>query len=129
MQPPLYAPWRMDYIRSLHKPAADECFLCAAAAAATAEDRRERGPEASVPPGVGILVDHDRSGHQQKRHQHQGDHQQDESVPERAIGSRRRRLGGGGTGRMPRRAPGELRHPGAGSARRGLGVGVRLVRR
>ena len=38
----LYAPWRMDYIRSLHKPAADDCFLCAAAAAATDDDRRAR---------------------------------------------------------------------------------------
>jgi ATP adenylyltransferase len=32
----LHAPWRMDYIRSLDKPPADECFLCAAAAAAPA---------------------------------------------------------------------------------------------
>jgi ATP adenylyltransferase len=32
----LHAPWRMDYIRSLDKPAADECFLCAAAKAAPA---------------------------------------------------------------------------------------------
>ena len=37
----LYAPWRMDYIRSLHKPAGDDgCFLCAAAAAGTDDDRR-----------------------------------------------------------------------------------------
>ena len=28
----LHAPWRMDYIRSLDKPAHDDCFLCAAAA-------------------------------------------------------------------------------------------------
>lgn len=27
----LHAPWRMDYIRSLDKPAGDECFLCTAA--------------------------------------------------------------------------------------------------
>jgi ATP adenylyltransferase len=32
----LHAPWRMDYIRSLDKPQQDECFLCAAAAAAPA---------------------------------------------------------------------------------------------
>jgi ATP adenylyltransferase len=40
--PPLYAPWRIDYIKSLHKP--DEnaaCFLCAAAAAETDEQRRQ----------------------------------------------------------------------------------------
>jgi ATP adenylyltransferase len=29
----LHAPWRMDYIRSLDKPAADECFLCQAGTA------------------------------------------------------------------------------------------------
>ena len=43
----LYAPWRMDYIRSLSKPDKDkppgeECFLCGAAAAATDEERRKR---------------------------------------------------------------------------------------
>jgi ATP adenylyltransferase len=43
----LYAPWRMDYIRSLSKPDKDrppgeECFLCAAAAAGTDEERRSR---------------------------------------------------------------------------------------
>ena len=40
--PPLYAPWRIDYIKSLHKP--DDgatCFLCAAAAADTDEQRRQ----------------------------------------------------------------------------------------
>lgn len=31
--PPLHAPWRMDYIRSLEKPDAGKCFLCEAAAA------------------------------------------------------------------------------------------------
>ena len=37
----LYAPWRMDYIRSLQKP--DEgCFLCQAAAAADDAERRQR---------------------------------------------------------------------------------------
>src|SRR5947207_2664503 len=39
---PLYAAWRTDDSRALHQPAADECFLCAAAAVATDEDRRER---------------------------------------------------------------------------------------
>ncbi|HVT87574.1 MAG TPA: HIT domain-containing protein [Tepidisphaeraceae bacterium] len=38
--PPLHAPWRMDYIRSLDKP--DEgCFLCDCAKAATDEERRK----------------------------------------------------------------------------------------
>lgn len=31
----LYAPWRMDYIRSLGKPAGEGCFLCAADKAST----------------------------------------------------------------------------------------------
>src|SRR5206468_1963255 len=40
---PLHAPWRMDYIRSLDKPAEGEpCFLCAAAAATTEQEKRER---------------------------------------------------------------------------------------
>lgn len=39
---PLYAPWRMDYIRSIDKPEASACFLCDAANAATPEDRRSR---------------------------------------------------------------------------------------
>jgi ATP adenylyltransferase len=38
----LYAPWRMDYIRSLSKPAAESCFICEAAAATTDEQRQER---------------------------------------------------------------------------------------
>src|SRR5687768_17739476 len=39
--PPLFAPWRMDYIRSMDKP--DQgCFLCAAAAATSPEERRAR---------------------------------------------------------------------------------------
>jgi ATP adenylyltransferase len=42
MQSPLVAPWRMEYIRSLGKPE-EGCFLCAAAAAETEEDRRGRG--------------------------------------------------------------------------------------
>ena len=39
---PLYAPWRMDYIRSIDKPEASACFLCDAANAATPEDRKSR---------------------------------------------------------------------------------------
>lgn len=39
---PLYAPWRIDYIRSLDKPDSGECFLCAAARAVTDGERRER---------------------------------------------------------------------------------------
>ena len=39
---PLYAPWRIDYIRSLDKPDAGECFLCAAARAQSDAERRER---------------------------------------------------------------------------------------
>ncbi|HYO11507.1 MAG TPA: HIT domain-containing protein [Tepidisphaeraceae bacterium] len=39
---PLYAPWRMDYIRTLHEPADDACFLCSAAASSTDAERRER---------------------------------------------------------------------------------------
>jgi len=44
-RPALYAPWRMDYIKSLGKkdPKADEkCFLCEAAAASDDATRRER---------------------------------------------------------------------------------------
>ena len=39
---PLYAPWRMDYIRSIDKPEASACFLCDAANAVTPEDRKSR---------------------------------------------------------------------------------------
>jgi ATP adenylyltransferase len=39
---PLYAPWRMDYIRSIDKPEASACFLCDAANAATPEERKSR---------------------------------------------------------------------------------------
>src|SRR5690349_4866365 len=52
---PLYAPWRIDYIRNLDKPAPgaaaatgaaaganDGCFLCAAAAATDPAEKRER---------------------------------------------------------------------------------------
>ena len=38
----LFAPWRMEYIRSLEKPKDDGCFLCAAAAATDETQRRER---------------------------------------------------------------------------------------
>jgi len=39
---PLYAPWRMDYIRSIVKGDDGGCFICDAARAATPEDRRAR---------------------------------------------------------------------------------------
>jgi ATP adenylyltransferase len=39
---PLNAPWRMDYIRSLEKSTDSECFLCAAAAATTDTEKRDR---------------------------------------------------------------------------------------
>ncbi|MEA2707664.1 MAG: adenylyltransferase [Phycisphaerales bacterium] len=39
---PLYAPWRMDYIRSLDKPDAGKCFLCEAAAAASDREKADR---------------------------------------------------------------------------------------
>jgi ATP adenylyltransferase len=39
----LHAPWRMEYIRSLDKPAAgDSCFICDASAAADETTRRAR---------------------------------------------------------------------------------------
>src|SRR5579862_450163 len=38
----LFAPWRMDYIRSLQKPLGDGCFLCEAAAATDDAQRRQR---------------------------------------------------------------------------------------
>jgi ATP adenylyltransferase len=38
----LYAPWRMEYIRTLEKPDGDGCFLCLAAAANTDEEKRSR---------------------------------------------------------------------------------------
>jgi ATP adenylyltransferase len=41
-QPALFAPWRMDYIRSLHKPGGTSCFLCEAAAAENETQARER---------------------------------------------------------------------------------------
>ena len=39
---PLYAPWRMDYIRSIDKPEASACFLCDAANATTLDERKSR---------------------------------------------------------------------------------------
>jgi ATP adenylyltransferase len=50
MESPLFAPWRMEYIRSLEKsgnpssapPADDGCFICAAARASADDDRRKR---------------------------------------------------------------------------------------
>jgi ATP adenylyltransferase len=40
---PLFAPWRMDYIKSVVKGEDDEgCFLCQAAAATGEDDRRKR---------------------------------------------------------------------------------------
>jgi ATP adenylyltransferase len=39
---PLYAPWRIDYIRSIDKGEPGRCFLCDAASASTPEERRER---------------------------------------------------------------------------------------
>jgi ATP adenylyltransferase len=41
-RPVLYAPWRMDYIRSLHQEPTGACFLCEAASATTDAQRRER---------------------------------------------------------------------------------------
>ena len=37
----LFAPWRMDYIRSLQKPAGERCFLCEAAAVADQAGARQ----------------------------------------------------------------------------------------
>jgi ATP adenylyltransferase len=39
---PLHAPWRMDYIRSLEKLQNEACFLCAAAAATSEKEKRDR---------------------------------------------------------------------------------------
>ncbi|HSU69019.1 MAG TPA: HIT domain-containing protein [Tepidisphaeraceae bacterium] len=42
-RPALFAPWRMDYIRSLGKPAGgDGCFLCEAAAVENEQQARQR---------------------------------------------------------------------------------------
>ena len=40
--PPLFAPWRMDYIKSMDAPTDDGCFICAAAKATSAEERKAR---------------------------------------------------------------------------------------
>src|SRR3954462_13001670 len=40
--PSLYAPWRMDYIRSLEQGKPGDCFICQAVAATTNEEKRER---------------------------------------------------------------------------------------
>jgi ATP adenylyltransferase len=40
--PLLFAPWRMEYIRSLDKPAEGKCFLCGAAEAAGSTDPAKR---------------------------------------------------------------------------------------
>src|SRR5436853_6184307 len=40
---PLFAPWRMDYIKTVVKGEDDEaCFLCQAASATTDDERRKR---------------------------------------------------------------------------------------
>jgi ATP adenylyltransferase len=41
-QSALYAPWRMDYIQSLHKPGDEKCFLCQAAESAEPKLQAER---------------------------------------------------------------------------------------
>ena len=40
--PSLYAPWRMEYIRSLEQGKPGDCFICQAAAASSVEERRQR---------------------------------------------------------------------------------------
>lgn len=40
--PPIHAPWRMQYIRSLDKPESGTCFICEAAAATSEAEQRER---------------------------------------------------------------------------------------
>ena len=42
MESSLYAPWRMEYLRSLDKTRNEECFLCLAAKASTDEEKRKR---------------------------------------------------------------------------------------
>ena len=41
MESPLFAPWRMEYIRSLDRPD-NGCFICAGAAAGAEAERRQR---------------------------------------------------------------------------------------
>jgi len=38
----IYAPWRMDYIRSLSHPGGENCFLCDAVGSASEKERRDR---------------------------------------------------------------------------------------
>ena len=38
----LYAPWRMDYIRSLEQGKRGECFICQAVAATSDDEKRQR---------------------------------------------------------------------------------------
>jgi len=40
--PNLFAPWRIEYIRSLEKTGEERCFICDAAAAQTPQQRKER---------------------------------------------------------------------------------------
>jgi ATP adenylyltransferase len=40
--PPLFAPWRMEYLKSMDTPLDEGCFICAAAAASSPEERRKR---------------------------------------------------------------------------------------
>jgi len=40
--PPLFAPWRMKYLRSLGKIESDKCFLCEGASASGAAEKRDR---------------------------------------------------------------------------------------
>jgi ATP adenylyltransferase len=40
--PPLFAPWRMDYIRSITGPPEEGCFICAAVNASSDQERRDR---------------------------------------------------------------------------------------
>jgi ATP adenylyltransferase len=51
----LFAPWRMEYIRSLEKPKDDGCFICAAAAASTDEQRRQRLVLWSTPHSIVLM--------------------------------------------------------------------------
>src|SRR5256885_9519582 len=39
---PLYAPWRMEYIRGIDKPENTDCFLCDAANASTPQERKSK---------------------------------------------------------------------------------------
>ena len=41
MSESLHAPWRIEYLRSLEKPDAGECFMCTAARASSDDERRK----------------------------------------------------------------------------------------